>query len=446
MNVEMIQKNEVEMILKFSIPSIIAMVLTSMITIADGFFMGNYIGKEAIAAVNMGLPIIYLYLALGLMLSVGGIAIAGMALGGNRIEECNNVFNQTMVTTTAISIVLSMVVFLFFSQVMDLLHVNSQVEDYFKRYYMILLWELPIMVINSSFGMFIRGEGNPQFFMKVNILNVVTNVILDYISVRWLHMGVEGIAGASLLSAILELLCILYFFWKKSKVYKIRRFTFSGEVLKHTILNGSSEFIGEMSMSISMYAYNWVIMNHIGVDGVAAFTVVGYTSYLFNMIIVGFGQGASPLFSFTYGAQEYELCRNIRKKTNLFVFLAGVVVMGLLFVASDWYSNLFVKNEVVSAMVHSGIFIFIFSFLFSGINTITSFYFTSIGKAKESAIISSARGFVVLLLCIFTLPVLWGMTGVWLASPVTEVITILISIYFIGRIDSCKILDTICHE
>ncbi|MDD3139369.1 MAG: MATE family efflux transporter, partial [Lachnospiraceae bacterium] len=200
----------------------------------------------------------------------------------------------------------------------------------------------------------------------------------------------------------------------------------------------SSEFIGEMSMSISMYAYNWVIMNHIGVDGVAAFTVVGYTSYLFNMIIVGFGQGASPLFSFTYGAQEYELCRNIRKKTNLFVFLAGVVVMGLLFVASDWYSNLFVKNEVVSAMVHSGIYIFIFSFLFSGINTITSFYFTSIGRAMESAIISSARGFVILLLCIFTLPVLWGMTGVWLVSPVTELITILISIYFIGRIDNSK--------
>lgn len=432
MNLENIRKNKVQLLLQFAVPSIIAMVLTSLITIADGFFMGNYIGKEAIAAVNLGLPVLYLYLALGLMISVGGVSIAGMSLGAGEKKACNDVFNQTMITTVVVSVGLTIVVLLFFQQVMGLLHVSREVADYFERYYRILIWELPVMVINSSFGMFIRGEGKPEFFMKVNIWNVLLNIVMDYLAVRWLQLGVEGIAAASLVAGLIELGMILYFFFYKSEIYKLGRFQFSGEVLRSTLLNGSSEFIGEMSMSIAMYAYNWVIMKQIGVDGVAAFTVVGYTSYVFSMIIVGFGQGASPLFSFTYGAKEYKLCKEIRKITDCFVFVAGIVVIGLLCLFSRGYSNLFVKNEAVRDMVQAGIYLFMFSFLFSGINTITSFYFTSIGRAKESAVISSARGLVILLICIFTLPVLWGMTGVWMVSPVTEFLTILISLYYMG--------------
>lgn len=435
MNLESIRNNRVGMILQFSIPSIIAMILTSMITIADGFFIGNYVGKEGMAAVNLGLPIVYLYLAIGLMISVGGVAIAGMALGAGESTKCNDVFNQTMVTTVIVSFILSIVVFLGFEPMLHILKADGLVGAYFKEYYQIMLLELPIMVINSSFGMFIRGEGKPEFFMKVNIINVVLNIILDYLFSRWFHLGVSGIAVASLISAVLSLGLILYFFVRKSEVYRLRRFLFSGKVLTNTILNGSSEFIGEMSMCISMFAYNYVIMRRIGVDGVTAFTIVGYVSYVFSMIIVGFGQGASPLLSFTYGAKDYDLARSIRRKTNLFVFVSGVAVIIVMLLVGDWYSGIFVKNDAIRSMVHSGILIFIVSFLFSGINTITSFYFTSIGKAKESAIISSSRGLIVLLICIFTLPALLGMTGVWMVAPVTEFVTILLSIFFIHQND-----------
>ena len=435
MNLEQIKHNMVQVILQFAIPSIIAMVLTSLITIADGFFIGNYVGEGGIAAINLGLPILYLYLAVGLMLSVGGMAIAGMLLGSGDTKKCNDAFNQTMVTVVVITFALSILFAVFFNPTMKLLHVDEQLTGYFKDYYGIMLIGLPVMVINSSFGMFIRGEGNPQFFMKVSIFNVVCNIILDYLFVRWFYWGVKGIAFASLIAMVLELLCIIYYFIKKAKVYSFAKFTFSKDVMQRMILNGSSEFIGEMSMCISMFAYNVVILKHIGIDGVAAFTIVGYVAYLFSMIIVGFGQGASPLISFTYGAQEKRTAIAIRKKTNFFVFAIGVVFMIAMICGSGWYSRAFVKSETVSNMVHSGIIIFVFSFLFSGINTITSFYFTSIGKAKESAIISSARGLVVLLICIMIFPVIWGITGVWLVSLVTESITIVISMYFIYHSD-----------
>jgi Na+-driven multidrug efflux pump len=182
-----------------------------------------------------------------------------------------------------------------------------------------------------------------------------------------------------------------------------------------------------------MFAYNWVIMKTVGVAGLAAFTIIGYVAYVFNMVIIGFGQGASPLISFAYGAQDGELSKTVRKKTNLFAFLAGVFFIIVMLMAADGYSGVFVSDEQVAAMIRYGMGIFVISFLFSGVNVITSFYFTSIGQAKESALISSARGLVVLLICIFTLPSWLGMTGVWLVAPVTEALTIVLSFILIRR-------------
>lgn len=441
MNLESIQNNKIKTILQFSIPSIIAMVLTSLITVVDGFFIGNYVGKEVLAAVNLGLPIVYLYLAVGLMVSVGGVAIAGMLLGSRDIKKCNSVFNQTICTAMVSTVLLSIIILPCIDSMLQLLNADIQVAGFFKDYYGIMLLEFPIMVINASFGMFIRGEGKPQYFMQVNILNVLLNILLDYLFVRWFSWGVKGVAVASLLSALVTLLCIFYFFIKKSRVYKFHRFTFSSKVLSRTLFNGSSEFVGEMSMSISMFAYNYVILKNIGVDGVTAFTIVGYIAYIFSMVIIGFGQGASTLISFTYGAKEYFLAISLRKITNFMVLVTGVVVFFLVLVGSKWYSSLFVKSEVVEQMVHSGGIIYAVSFLFSGINTISSFYFTSIGKAKESAIISSSRGLVILLICIFTLPPLLGMTGVWLVAPITEVLTLLLSLFFIVKEEKISIIN-----
>ena len=176
-----------------------------------------------------------------------------------------------------------------------------------------------------------------------------------------------------------------------------------------------------------MFAYNFVIMRKIGVDGVTAFTIVGYVSYVFSMIIVGFGQGTSPLISFSFGAKEGKLAKNIRKQTNGLVFVIGAAVFLLMAVLSGWYSGLFVKNDAIQQMVRQGMLIFMVSFFFCGINAITSFYFTSIGKAFESAVISLSRGLVVLLFCIFVLPAYLVMTGLWLAAPVTEIVTLVIS-------------------
>ena len=387
MDLERIRNNTAGMILQYSIPAIIAMVLTSLITVVDGYFIGNYVGEQGIAAVNLGLPVIYLFLSVGLMVSVGGVAIAGMALGAGDMEACGQVFRQTIVTTVVAAVMTGLLVALFFEPVLDVLGAKGLVREYFRTYYGILLLELVVMVVNSSFGMFIRGEGDPQYYMKVNVVSVLTNIALDYIFAAVLRAGIAGIASASLISALVSLGLILYFFLRKAKVYRLGRFSFSLDVLRRTLFNGSSEFIGEMSTGIAMFAYNYVIMRRIGVSGVTAFTIVGYVSYVFGMIVVGFGQGASPLVSFSYGAGEHGLAGRLRRRTNGMVCAIGAAVFVVMGFLSEWYSGLFVKNDAIRGMVQSGMMIFMVSFFFSGINAVTSFYFTSIGKSLELSLI-----------------------------------------------------------
>jgi len=431
MNLEKIRNEKVKMILQFSIPSIIAMVLTAMITVVDGFFMGNYVGTSAIAAVNIGLPIIYLFLGVGLMISVGGVAIAGIAYGAGDIDKSKQVFNQTMITVFIASIILTAISAGGMKFIVHILRVDRLLAEYFIDYYSIILIYLPIMIINASFGMFIRSEGEPQYFMKVTILNLLLNIVLDYVCVKYLNLGVKGIALASLVSTLVCLLAILHFFMNKSHIYKLGKFKFSSEIFRKTILNGASEFIGEISLAISIFAYNFVIMKYVGSNGISAFAVVGYLSYVFNMIIIGFGQGLVPLVGFAYGGKDINLARSLRRTTNKIVTGVGFTVFILVLITSKMYSRIFVDEVQVQMMIEKGMIIYASSFLFLGINTISSFYFTSIGRAKESAIISAARGLIILVINISIFPMLFGMTGVWLISPVTEITTLVISIYFI---------------
>ena len=435
MNLEKIKDNIPQTVLTYAVPSIVAMILTSLITIVDGLFIGNYIGKDAIVAVNLGLPILYLYLGLGIMIGVGGSAIAAKLLGGRQREESIAVFNQT-IATTIISLFLISGVFLFILGSMAERFIGDEgVRSFFQRYYFIMLFVYPLMVMNTVFGMFIRTEGKPEAFMQISAIATLINAALDYLFIAVLDRGIEGVAYASLFSVWTGLACMLLYFKGKSDIFKFRKFPFSHEVLIKTFVNGSSEFIGQLSMSLTMFAMNYVILREVGVNGIAAFTIVGYVSFLFGMIVSGFGQGANPVMSYSYGAKEFAVSRKIRNITIAYVFILGLVTMVLLNLFSGSYGNLFVKSGTVREMVKEGIPLYSLAFLLMGFNVIASFYFTSIGEARESAAISASRGLIVLLICILVFPALWGMTGVWMVAPVTELITIILSVQFILRHD-----------
>ena len=263
------------------------------------------------------------------------------------------------------------------------------------------------------------------------VLTSLINVADGFFMGNFIHK--DAIAVASLVSALLGFAFLLFYFLKKARVFRFVRFRFDRKVFRDTMLNGLSEFIGGLSMCISMAAYNFVIMRRIGVDGVTAFTVVGYTTYVFSMVVCGFGQGMAPLSSFVYGVKGKLLARNLFTRTVLLVLAAGCATVALVGFSSSLYSRIFVDDMAVQQMIKSGILIFMWSYILCGLNAIASFYFTSIGKAKESAVISSARGLVILLAAIFVLPAILGMNGVWLASPATEILTLVITLFYLKK-------------
>ena len=433
MNINQIKKNKLKTLLQFSIPSIVAMLLQTVITITDGYFTGNYVGDSALAAINLGLPILYVYLGTGLCVGVGGSVISGRLLGAKNRQKASEVFAQTIVTAIAISAIISLVVFMLFTPILGLLKAEGQLSVYFTDYYQIMLITYPCMVLGTILGMFIRVDGKPQICMLVSIMGCILNVIMDYIFVAVIGLGVRGSAIGSLIVQIITVLVQIIYFVMPNAIIRFRRFTFDKDINKEMMLNGSSEFIGEMASAISMFAFNYVLMKYVGAEGVAAFTILGFVVYGYSMVCIGFGQGISPLASICWGANEKSTAIELRKIANRILFVIGIMVAVGFFASGEYYAKLFGCSNSVADMVAAGFRIYAVTFLVMGYDVINSMYFTSCGDAKSSALISSLRGIVLLLAFTLILPAIFGMIGVWMASPCSETLTAVVSLFLIGK-------------
>ena len=433
MDIKQIKENKLKMILAFSIPSIIAMMLQTVITITDGYFTGNYVGENALAAINLGLPILYFYLGAGLCVGVGGSVICGRLLGAKEKQKASEVFSQTMVTAVGVCIIISFFAFVLFSPILNVLRAGADLAGYFTEYYRIMLFTYPLMVVGTILGMFIRVDGKPQVCMIVSIAGCILNMILDYIFVALLSLGVQGSAIGSLIVQIVTVLILLGYFFSQKAGIRFHRFRFDKIINREMILNGSSEFIGEMASAISMFAFNYVLMKYVGAEGVAAFTILGFVVYGYSMICIGFGQGIVPLISICWGARETETAFDIRKITNRILFVMGFLIAGIFFLTGRNYAGVFGCSSNVADMVASGFRIYAVTFLVMGYDVINSMYFTSCGDAKSSALISALRGIVLLLGFTLVLPAIFGMTGVWMAAPCTETLTAVVSVYLLRK-------------
>ena len=328
-------------LLGYSIPSIISMILSTTLTLTDGYFVGNYVGEKALASINLGLPILYLYLGLGLCIGVGGSVISGQLIGKNDREKASGVFTQSIVTSLIITALLSVGVFLLFNPILRILKAEGELSAFFKSYYSVMLFSYPLLVITTIFGMFIRTDGKPEVFMGISLMECILNFVLDYVFLNRLNMGVKGSAYATLIvKAISSSICVLYFVFS-SKNIRIKRFTFDRHVFSSSMFNGSSEFIGEMASAISMMAFNYVLMKYVGEEGVAAFTILGFAVYGYNMITIGFGQGLSPIISVLWGKNEREEARNMRKLASLILFVLGSITALVFFILGKNFASLF---------------------------------------------------------------------------------------------------------
>lgn len=431
-----------KIIMMYSIPSIIGMLLTSFITVIDGAFIGQNIGTKGLAAINLTLPVLYFILGITIMIGVGGSTIAIQKLGAHKKENANDTFLTTLSMTNFSIVLVCIFLKILLRPLIELINIEQETSIYLKEYLGTMLFFYPIMTINMVLGMFIRGEGKPQFFMTFSIIGNILNIILDYLFVYKFSMGMYGAALASGISVSVTLIIGLFYFIAEKSVFRFLKFKLNKKDVIDICLNGSSELIGQLSISITTALFNIVLLRIIGVDGVAAMTLISYIAFLQTMIILGIGQGIHPLLSYSFGAQAYGTVSIIRIAAQKICAVFGIITFLSGIIGSQAILGVFTDRETLISLAVKGLRLYSIAFIFNGFNIITSFYFTSLGMAKESAIISAMRGLILLSLNILVLPLIFGITGLWMAAPLAEIITLIVSIKLLKIYDNRYKVDT----
>ena len=433
-NFENLESNPVGSFFAYSIPAIIAMLLTSGIVIVDGLFIGNIIGKVGLASVTLTLPVIYLFLGIAIMIGVGGAVKTSHALGSGDQNKSNQHFSSTMALALLIILALTLLCFIFLEFLLSKLNSDPQLYRHVKTYLGTILWFYPAMMINIVFSIFIRAQGKPGLSLFFGIAGNILNLILDYLMIARWGMGLRGAALASGISAIIPLGCGIFYFISKHSMLRFTNFNWNWRDMGQTLFNGSSEMVGQLSIGFTTWIFNMVILNRLGVDGLAAYTIVGYLAFFQMMIITGLATGLGPIVGYSFGAGMTDYIKRTMRIALFSGFVSGLICWVIVLLSSTSIAALFSpENEKILSLAKSAFSLFAAAFLLNGFNILISGYFTAIGDAKTSAIIASLRGLFLINIFVLLLPKLMGDTGIWLSYPLAELVTLIIAAVYLKQ-------------
>ncbi len=418
----------------YAVPAILGMLLTSGIVIVDGLFIGNIIGKEGLAAVNLTLPVFYLFLGTAIMIGVGGAVKAGHALGAGHPDQAGRHFTATMVLACLVITMLTLACFLFFDPLLEIINTSRVLTRFVRSYLGTILWFYPAMMINIVFSIFIRAQGKPGLALVFDLMGNTLNVVLDYIMISRLGMGLHGAALASGISVMVPLTCCILYFLSGRTMLHFVKFTWSLKSIGRILFNGSSEMMGQLSAGITTWVFNMVILSRMGVDGVAAYTVLGYIAFVQIMVITGFAIGLGPIVGYSFGAQKTDHIKRIMNIALFSGFITGLVCWAIVLFSSPMIAASFSRgNENFTAIAVSGAGLFAAAFLLNGFNILITTYFTAIGNAGTSFIIASLRGLLLINLFVVTFPKIMGDAGIWISYPLSELVTLALAFILLKK-------------
>ncbi len=433
-NFEALESKPAAQFFSYAVPAILGMLLTSGIVIIDGLFIGNIIGKEGLAAVNLTLPVFYLFLGTAIMIGVGGAVKAGHALGAGNPAQAGTHFTATMVLACLVITALTLVCFLFFNPLLDIINTSPVLTRFVRSYLGTILWFYPAMMVNIVLSIFIRAQGKPGLALMFELLGNTLNVVLDYVMIARLGMGLHGAALASGISVMIPLACGIFYFLSGRSMLQFVKFTWNFKYIGGIFFNGSSEMMGQLSAGITTWVFNMVILSRMGVDGVAAYTILGYIAFVQIMVITGFAIGLGPIIGYSFGAQKSDHIKRIMNIALVSGFITGLVCWAVVLFTSPMIAASFSKgNENFTAIAVSGAGIFAAAFLLNGFNILITTYFTAIGKAGTSFIIASLRGLLLINIFVVTLPKIMGDAGIWISYPLSELLTLALAFILLKK-------------
>ena len=426
------QNFTIKSLLKFAFPTIFMMIFMGLYTVVDTVFVARFADTNALSALNIVCPVINLIVGLGTMLATGGSAIIARKMGAG--EHTRAAQDFTLIIGFGVLSGVLIVIFgtVFIDQIVWRLGAGNILFPYCKEYLFILLLFTPANILQVLFQNLIVTAGRPGIGMVLGLSAGTANILLDYIFMGPLEMGIKGAAlGTGIGYMIPAVTGLLFFSTRKSTLY-FRKPVMNISLLAESCANGFSEMVGQSAAAVTTYLFNRIMMKLLGENGVAAITIIIYTQFLLSSLFIGFSMGAAPVISYNYGKQDEKQLKNVFSICIRFIIFISITVFAIAFIFSPSFVCAFSeKGTPVYEITKNGFLIFSFSFLFCGLNIFTSAAFTALSKGKISAILSFLRTFGLITVLLLILPNLLGVTGVWLAVPIAELITMILSLVFL---------------
>lgn len=418
---------------KFTLPSVIMLVFTSIYGVVDGFFVSNYAGKTPFTAVNFIMPVLMILGCFGFMFGTGGGALIAKTLGEGKKEKANNLFSMIVYSSIIMGVILAILGLLFIRPIARLLGADGELLKNCVTYGRIILIAIPAFTLQYEFQCLFATAEKAQLGLYITIAAGLTNIVLDALFVGAFRWGLQGAAAATALSQCVGgIIPLIYFSRKNSSLLKLGRFNFNLRAFLTVCGNGSSELMTNISMSIVNMLYNTQLIKYAGEDGVAAYGVMMYVSMIFNAIFIGYSVGTSPAISYNYGAGNTDELKNLRKKSYFIIGFFAVIMFVLAEVLAMPLSKIFVgyDRNLLELTLH-GFMIFSFSFVFAGFVIFSSAFFTALNNGLISALISFLRAFVFQIASVLILPIFLKINGIWISIVVAEILAVAVSVAFL---------------
>ena len=419
-------------LLRFTLPSIVMFIFTSLYGIVDGLCVSNFAGKTAFAAVNLIMPPIMILSTVGFMFGTGGSALVAKTRGEGDDARANRYFSLIVYAAFALGIVLGVVGIAVMEPIARLLGANDEMLGLCVVYGRIIMISLPFYVLQYVFQSFCVTAGKPTFGLIVIVVAGCANMALDVLFVGVFQWGVEGAALATNVSEVLGGgIPLIYFFRKNKSFLRLGRTSFMPRALGKTCVNGLSEMMTSIAMSIVSMLYNFQLMHAAGENGVAAYGVIAYVVMIFAAIFMGYDMGSAPLMSYQYGAKNHVEMRSLLKKSLIYTAVGGL----LMFIAGQLLAvpivGVFVGyDEELRTFTEHGFRIYAIAFLLMGFSMYGSSFFTALNNGVVSAIISCLRTLVFETSSVIVLPLVLGIDGIWISVSVAEVAALVVTAAF----------------
>ena len=419
-------------LIRFTMPTIIMMIFTSIYGVVDGLFVSNVVGKTEFAALNFVFPFIMVLGGAGFMIGTGGTALVAQQLGQGNKQKANHTFTTMVSFTIFLGVILTAIGIAVIRPVCVLLGATPEMIEGCVVYGRVTIAFTAAFMLQNVFQSFFVTAEKPHLGLYVVIAAGVTNMVLDFLFVGILGFGLAGAALATVCGEFIGgLFPIFYFTRKNSSLLRLGKTHWNGHVLLQTCINGSSELMTNLSSSIMNSLYNIQLMKFAGENGVAAYGTMMYINFIFLAIFFGYSIGSAPVISYHYGAGNQDELKNLFRKSLCLIGTWGIMLALLSQLLAAPLSKLFVGYDAeLFAMTEHGFRIYCLAYLINGFNIFGSSFFTALNNGVISAAISFLRTLVFQIIMILLLPTLLGINGIWSAVGIAELMTLCVTITF----------------